>query len=270
MSEDTRNDEATDESEEKTDRRNFLKQAGMIGGGALAAMAGFAAAAEAQRDIRTGPQGRMGDFQLQRELPAVQARNVADVEKYRELFKMAQEIPPERWAKDPKLTEAMAEMAPDSRVAGISILQMRQRFKGSPNVGENLIVLFSTLGAGIEALRERGVAAGPGGGPHLEGIDPRAMGSGCGDGCGSGCGTGCMSAVAGGFGCGSGCGGNCNGAEAAGLMCGNGCQSTGLEQLSFDREGVALKGVRMKSLNMSTMAAAMQNADRAYNEVFGR
>ncbi|MFO8081650.1 MAG: hypothetical protein R6V07_15285 [Armatimonadota bacterium] len=253
MSEDLRKDDATDEPEEKTDRRSFLKQAGMIGGGALAAMAGFAAAADAQFDIRTGPQGRMGELRL----PAIQARNVADVEKYRELFSMAREIPPERWGEDPKLSEAMAEMSPDSRVAGISILQMRQRFKGSPNVGENLVVLFSTLGAGIEALRDSG-------------IDPRAMGNGCGDGCGTGCGTGCMSAAAGGFGCGNGCGNNCNGAEAAGLMCGNGCQATGLEQLSFDREGAALKGVRMKSLNMKTMGAAMQNADRAYNEVFGR
>lgn len=256
MSKDGRREDENQKSEEKTDRRGFLKQAGMVGGGALAAMAGFAAAADAQIDIRTGPQGRMGNFQL-RELPAVQARNVADIEKYREIFKMAQEIPPERLAEDPKLSEAMAEMSPDSRVAGISILQMRQRFKSSPNVGENLVVLFSTLGAGIEALRERG-------------IDPRAMGSGCGDGCGSGCGSGCMSAVAAGLGCGNGCGNNCNGAEAAGLMCGNGCASTGLEQLSFDREGAALKGVRMKSLNMSTMAAAMQNADRAYNEVFGQ
>lgn len=264
MSEDVRkqSEDGVEDSEEKTDRRDFLKQAGMIGGGALAALAGLASIADAQ-DIRTRPRIQMQGVDVQK-LPAVQARNVADVEKYRELFRMAQEIPPERWAEDPKLSEAMAEMSPDSRVAGISILQMRQRFKGSPNVGENLVVLFSTLGAGIEAMREQGVTApGAGGGPH-------AMGSGCGDGCGTGCGTGCMSAVAGGFGCGNGCGANCNGAEAAGLMCGNGCQSTGLEQLSFDREGAALKGVRMKSLNMSTMAAAMHNADRAFNEVFGR
>jgi hypothetical protein len=124
-------------------------------------------------------------------------------------------------------------------------------------VGQNLVVMFNTIGAGIEELEGSG-------------IDPRALGNGCGDGCGSGCGTGCMSPVAGGFGCGNGCGNNCNGVEAAGLMCGGGCGATGLEQLSFDRGRKYLEGVQMKSLDMQTMAAAMRNADRAYNEVFGR
>jgi hypothetical protein len=56
------------------------------------------------------------------------------------------------------------------------------------------------------------------------------------------------------------------GAENAGLMCGGGCGATGLKQLSFDREGVALEGVKFKGLNIGAVAAAMRNADRAYNE----
>lgn len=244
MGDETRNDETTPEREEKTDRRKFLKQAGMIGGGALAAMAGFSVAAEAQRDIRVRPR----DLQL----PQLRTR-VASTEQFAEAFGRlkeagAAERANRRWA------EAMADLSAADRFAGVSILEMRQRFPRSPNVGENLIVLFHLLGLGTA---------------NADGVDPRAFGNGCGDGCGNGCGTGCMSAVAGGFGCGNGCGAGCNDSEASGLMCGNGCGATGLDQLSFDREGVALDGVRMTGLDMGAAAAAMLNADRAYNEVFG-
>jgi hypothetical protein len=259
MGEDRRKDEAAEETDETTDRRNFLKQAGMIGGGALAAIAGLASAADAQYDIRTGPQGRMGNIELPGPMPPIKARNVPTMERYKNFFEVAKEFVQPEGLKDvqPKVIEAMADMSPSGKVAGITILQMRQRFKESPNVGQNLVVMFNTIGAGIEELEGSG-------------IDPRALGNGCGDGCGSGCGTGCMSPVAGGFGCGNGCGNNCNGVEAAGLMCGGGCGATGLEQLSFDRGRNYLEGVQMKSLDMQTMAAAMRNADRAYNEVFDR
>jgi hypothetical protein len=263
MSEDVRNEEAANSNDDKTDRRDFLKQAGMIGGGALAAIAGLASAADAQQDIRIRPQGRMGNIQLpERQLPAIQMENVASVEEFSRVFaEMKSAYPPET---SPELDEAalgqmaemMAEMSASSRAGGVSILQMRHRFKDSPNVGHNLVVLFSTIGAGMEQFEDGG-------------IDPRAMGNGCGSGCGTGCGTGCMSAVASGFICGDGCGQGCNGAESAGLMCGGGCEATGLKQLSFDREGMALEGVRMKGLNMKSTAAAMRNADRAYSQVFG-
>jgi hypothetical protein len=263
MSEDVRDEDTVDESEDQTDRRDFLKQAGMIGGGALAALAGLASAADAQQDIRTRPRANLGLGPGGAPISGpftIEPGQVASVSEFENLFaEMNAAYPPEtspEMAEEAgaKMTEMMADMSPPSKVAAVAIWQMRRRFKGSPNVGQNLVVLFSTLAAGMEQ-EFPGLVYGP-----------RALGSGCGDGCGSGCGSGCMSAVAGGFGCGNGCGNNCNGADAAGLMCGGGCEATGLEQLSFDRKGAALEGVKFKGLNIGTMAAAMRNADRAYNE----
>lgn len=248
MSDDTRKDETIDESEGKTDRRNFLKQAGMIGGGALAAMAGFTIAADAQIETRPIPRRTTQGLQL----PQLRTRG-ASAEQFAEVFKRLREAGATERA-DRRWAEAMGNLSPTDRIAGVSILELRQRFPGSPNLGENLIVLFHLLGAGMA---------------NVEGVDPRAFGNGCGDGCGNGCGSGCMSAVAGGFGCGNGCGAGCNNPEASGFFCGGGCGATGLEQLTFDREGAALDGIRMRSFDMRTAAAAMQNADRAYNEVFG-
>lgn len=253
MDRDRHTDENTpDENEEKTDRRSFLKQAGMIGGGALAAMAGLAASAGAQQDIRLGPEGRMRTIDPGR-FPILQRSQGASAEQFAEVFAKLKgnrdEIVMSR-----EVAEAMADMSPTDRVGAVAILELRQRFKGAPNLGENLIVLFSLLGAGMS---------------NIEGIDPRGMGNGCGDGCGNGCGTGCMSPVAAGFICGNGCGNNCMGAEAAGLMCGGGCAATGLREIGFDREGAALEGVRLKGLDMQATAAAMQNAERAFRQVFG-
>jgi hypothetical protein len=261
MDEDVRKEETTDEPdqpEETTDRRSFLKKAGMVGGGALAAIAGLASAADAQYDIRTGPEGRMAPTLENILLP--ETGNVAGVEEFRNLFaEMKEAYPPETSPELSKealgwMTDRMSGMSSSDRVAGVAILQMRHRFSESPNVGRNLALLFHLLGTGMQSVM-------PG-----DRVNPRAMGSGCGDGCGTGCGSGCMSAVAGGFGCGNGCGNDCMGAENAGLMCGGGCGATGLKQLSFDREGAALEGVKFKGLNIGAVAAAMRNADRAYNE----
>ena len=83
--EERRDDDMTDEpNEEKTDRRSFLRQAGMIGGGALAAMAGLAASAGAQQDIRLGPEGRMRTIDPTR-LPTLRSRG-ASTEQFAEVF----------------------------------------------------------------------------------------------------------------------------------------------------------------------------------------
>ncbi len=280
MGRDTHEEEATDETHDQTDRREFLKQAGMVGGGALATLAGLASAADAQGDIRTLPESRMKP-----RIPEnfIKAPDVASVEEFKKAFARIKEYT-DTQGPAPSWAETMANMSPPDRVGGVAILEMRQRFKESPNVGRNLVVLFSTLAAGMESVMPGdrvSTGAGAGGGPHATGTgsresrggfiaDVRALGNGCGTGCGNGCGTGCMSAVASGFICGDGCGQGCNGAEAAGLMCGGGCDATGLKQVSFDREGIALKDVRLKGLDMRATSAAMRNADRAYSEVFGR
>lgn len=248
MSDEIRDDEMREESADETDRRAFLRQAGMIGGGALAALAGLAAAADAQ-DIRTFPRTRMGDRGLL--LPAIQEQ-AASADQFARAFARLREMgatekPDERWA------EAMGEMSPSSRAAGALLLELRQRFKDSRDVGNNLVILFSLLASGMRQLQDQG-------------IDPHALGNSCGNGCGNNCGNACLSPVAAGFICGNGCGGNCSAMTAAGLACGGGCEDAGLRQLTFDREGMVVDEIKM---NMPTVAAAMRNADRAYNEVFG-
>jgi hypothetical protein len=251
VEEDVRKEETHDDAEETTDRRSFLKKAGLVGGGALAALAGLASGAEAQYDIRTRPRANLGLGPVDAPISGpftFKPGQTASVEDFVRAYEKAGDEAP--WV----FSEIMPDRNHEDWVAGAAIYELRQRFPDSPDVGQNLVVLFSTLAAGMEQ-EFPGLVYGP-----------RALGSGCGDGCGSGCGSGCMSAVAGGFGCGNGCGNNCNGADAAGLMCGGGCEATGLEQLSFDREGAALEGVKFKGLNIGAMAAAMRNADRAYNE----
>ncbi|MGI5817794.1 MAG: hypothetical protein ACOX9R_06820 [Armatimonadota bacterium] len=253
MGRERRDDEKLDENaemfdeEETTDRRSFLKQAGMIGGGALVAMAGLAASAGAQQDIRLGPEGRMRTIDP-RQLSAVQLK-VASQEQYAQAFARLREMGATQQA-DRRWAEAMAGMSPGDRVGGVAVLELRQRFRNVPNLGENLVVLFSLLAAGKEQLKDVGEQA-------------------AGLGCGSGCGGNCLAPVAGGLGCGSGCGGNCAGADAGGVFCGGGCQMAGLRQVTFDREGTALEGVQLRGLDLKSMAAAMQNADRAFSQVFG-
>ncbi len=261
MEEDVRTDETTDEPDETTDRREFLKQAGMVGGGALAAIAGLTSVADAQRDIRTGPQERMKPTveNIPMELP--ESANVAGVEEYREAYEQIAaytdtNAPAESWA------EVFADQNHADWLAGVIILQLRQRFKEAPNLGNNLARLFGTLGAGMDAIREQGVTPDQGGGP-------RALGNGCGNGCGTGCGSGCMSAITGGFACGGDCGQGCPGVDAAGIICGGGCPATGLKQTSFDREGVATKGIKFKGLSMKRLSAAMRNADKAFDTDLG-
>lgn len=265
MDEDVRKDETTDETGETTDRREFLKQAGMIGGGALAAMAGFASAAEGQ-DIRIGPEGRMKPvpetFEINR--PFEVPTKGASVEEFADAFRKIDEYtdiesPKPTWA------EAFANLSDPDAIAATTILEMRMRFysrdeansQASRDLGRNLVVLFNTLAAGIGSVM-------PG-----DRVSPRALGNGCGNGCGNNCGNACLSPVAAGFICGNGCGNSCAHSEAMGLACGGGCQGMGLEQLTIDREGVALEGRRFTGLDMKAFAAAMHNANEAFNTDLG-
>lgn len=266
MEDDVRKDETTDETEETTDRRSFLKKAGMVGGGALATIAGLASAADAQHDIRTRPQRRMGHLIGPNRLGI---EDVASVEEFADAFRRIDEYtdtdsPKPTWA------EAFANLSDSDAIAAATILEMRMRFyprdeanrQASRDLGRNIVVLFSTLAAGMASMREQDITPDVGGGP-------RSLGNGCGNGCGNNCGNGCLSPVAAGFICGNGCGNNCAHPEAMGLACGGGCQGMGLEQLSIDREGVALEGRRFKGLNMNAFAAAMRNANEAFDTDLG-
>lgn len=261
MDEDVRSDETTDDTEDTTDRREFLKRAGMIGGGALAAIAGLASAAEAQYDIRRMPQGRMSPTlrlpQLQLKSPAA-----ASVEQFEEIFREMKEAisPPlsDWWSEEQsqQVAEMIGDLNDPSAIAAVNVLQMSGRFKESRgDTTANLTILYTLLAEGMEQVR-------------ASGVDPRAMGSGCGQGCGNSCGNACLSPVAAGFICGNGCGSGCAGAEAMGLQCGNGCQQMGLRQLTIDPEGMALKGRNFKGLNMKAFAAAMSNAAQAFGKTW--
>jgi hypothetical protein len=261
VEDDVRKDETTDETEEATDRRRFLKQAGMIGGGALAAIAGLTSAVDAQYDIRVDPQGRMNP---RLELPQVQLERsrVASVEEFKEVFVEIRALTPplsDWWdeGQSQQVAEIMSDLNDPSAIAAVNLLQMRGRFKDNPDgTTVNLTILYTLLAEGMEQLSGSG-------------LDPRALGNGCGEGCGNNCGNACLSPVAAGFICGNNCGNNCAGSEAMGLQCGNGCQNMGLRQLTIDPEGMALKDRSFKGLNMKAFAAAMRNANEAFDASFG-
>jgi hypothetical protein len=266
MDEDVRKDEPTDEpdeTEETTDRRDFLKQAGMVGGGALAAIAGLASAADAQYDIRTGPRGRMAPT-LENILNIPAREDVASVEEFKSAFDRMQEVgivepPPNPWtpSNGPQVAEILADFSDPEAIAAVNIVEMRSRFDDNPDgTTANLTILYTVLAEGMEQIRGSG-------------WDPRALGNGCGDGCGNNCGNACLSPVAAGFICGNGCGNDCAGSEAMGLQCGNGCENMGLEQLTIDRMGHVLGERSFKGLNMKAFAAAMRNANRAFDTDLG-
>jgi hypothetical protein len=151
---------------------------------------------------------------------------------------------------------AAAKLRPADQVAAVAVLQMQQRFQQSPDVGEHIARLFGLLASGMEGL---------------QGINPRAAGNTC----GSGCGYGCVSSISGGFICGN----NCNAPNelldklslrAGGFICGNNCSGAGLQDLTIDMEGQALQGVNFAALNMGQVAASMNNAAQAYQEVFAK
>ena len=274
MDEDVRKEETTDEPEETTDRRDFLKRAGMIGGGALAAIAGLASAADAQYDIRTGPRGRMAPT-LENILNIPAREDVASVKEFRDAFDQMQEVgivepPPIPWDKTtgPQVAEILADFSDPEAIAAVNVMEMHARFSvagfarderradNPDGTTVNLTILYTVLAEGMEQMRGSGV-------------DPRALGNGCGDGCGNNCGNACLSPVAAGFICGNGCGNDCAGSEAMGMQCGNGCENMGLKQLTIDRMGHVLGERSFKGLNMKAFAAAMRNANEALDTDLG-
>ncbi|MBD3291821.1 MAG: hypothetical protein GF393_02790 [Armatimonadia bacterium] len=243
MSDDTRKDDRPCEDEESNGRREFLKQVGLVGGGALAMLAGLAADGEAAEILLRRPQ--------------MMELKVAPIQRHNEVF--AKIKPSVEGAQLPavQLRESMtaAKLQPADRVANVAVLQMEQRFAGMPDVGKHISTLFLLLSAGME---------------DIKGFNPRAAGNGC----GSGCGYGCMSGVASGFICGNNC--MSHGLEdqlqmrAGGFICGNNCAAPGLEALTIDVEGEMLGDVNFQALNMTEVAKSMENAANAYNQVFGK
>jgi len=244
MSDDTRREDEPQDSEELTDRREFLKQAGLVGGGTLAILAGLASNADAAEVLRLKPQ--------------LMTMQVAAVRQHSELF--AKIKPEVSGALLPagQLRDAMtsAKLQPADRLAAVSILQMQQRFNSTPDVGRNIATLFALLAVGME---------------DVKGFNPRAAGNTC----GSGCGYGCMSGAASGFICGNGCMApegleNELAMRAGGFICGNSCAGAGLQDLTIDMDGQMLGDVNFAALNMAQVAASMNNAAQAYNQVFAR
>lgn len=245
MGDDIRREDETQEDEERTDRREFLKHAGMIGGGVLAALAGLAANADAAEVLR--------------QLPQLSQLQVAPIRQHNELFaKIRPEISDELLLPAVQMREAMASarMQPPDRVAAVAVLQMEQRFQAMPDVGKHIATLFALLAVGMQDVR---------------GFNPRAAGNGC----GSGCGYGCIASAASGFICGN----NCSMPEglatqletrAGGFICGNNCADAGLQDLTIDMDGQMLGDVNFATLDMAQVAASMDNAAQAYNQVFAR
>jgi len=252
---DRRPEDETDE--EKTNRREFLSRAAMAGGGALAALTGLAAAAEAAETtgpmLRTTPRLQTGQM-VQLLLPASVQQHVQAMDMLKE---QGGELTRTSADWRPALSEA--KLAPADQVAAVAITELSQRFAGLPDVGKQIATLFTILAAGME---------------DIKGIDPRAAGNGC----GSGCGYGCMAGVTSGFVCGSNCSApedlmtriNEMGLRTGGVFCGNNCSQAGLKDLTIDMEGAALADVNFAGLNMIQVAASMRNAAQAYDQVFGR
>jgi len=244
MSDDTRREDEPQDAGELTDRREFLKHVGMVGGGVLAALAGLAATTDAAEVLRVEP--RLMTMQM------------TPVARYNDVF--AKIKPNIQNAQLPavQMREAMmgAKLQPADQVASVAVLQLEERFKAMPDVGRHIATLFALLAVGM---------------PDVKGFNPRAAGNTC----GSGCGYGCIAGAASGFICGN----NCSAPEgledklamrAGGFICGNNCSQAGLKDLTIDMEGQMLGDVNFAALNMSQVAASMNNAAQAYNQVFAR
>jgi hypothetical protein len=189
--------------------------------------------------------------------------DIASVQEFKNAFDRIQEVGlvynhvPWNASNGPEVAEILADFSDPEAIAAVNVIEMGTRFDDNPDgTTVNLTILYTVLAEGMEQIRGSG-------------WDPRALGNGCGDGCGNNCGNACLSPVAAGFICGNGCGNDCAGSEAMGMQCGNGCENMGLEQLTIDRMGHVLGERSFKGLNMKAFAAAMGNAQKAFDASFG-
>jgi hypothetical protein len=258
MSSETPHEHAEDHEGRSSDmdRRNFLKNAALMAGGALAGLLGVSSAqAQPRPPIKVKP--KLPNINLK-----VGDQQPASREEFITVFKMIKkDAGGEEEFMDAKVNEAWKEAAGRlnsvSRAGGLAVLELSLRTanmaggEASYGVGLRLGQLYEVLDAGMKANPE----------------SPVAIGNGCGTGCGNGCGTGCMAAMGGGVHCGFGCEG---GGEdyPGGVFCGGGCSGPAANEFMFDDQGIVMEGVNIERADMGVMSQAMKNAGAAYDKVF--